>query len=78
MVQSGGGRTMANHLPSHPAKQCRPATVKVTVGAYGENLTTIERKEVNEYKVERVAFKCTREMIYINFVTVLACGCTCW
>ena len=26
--------------------QSRPAAVKVTVGAFGENLTTIQRKEV--------------------------------
>ena len=48
MLQGGGSCPENNHrLPSHPVKQPRPAPVKITVGAYGENLTTIERKEVS-------------------------------
>ena len=47
---------MANHhhLPSLSGKSSRPAPVKVTVGAYGENLTTLERKEVTFCYVIRV------------------------
>ena len=33
-------------VPPGPVKVTRPAPVKVTVGAFGDNLTTIERKEV--------------------------------
>ena len=51
LLFQGSGIDPATNHPrrSHavPVKPSRPAPVKITVGAYGENLTTIERKEVN-------------------------------
>ena len=48
------GSHLSTDLPRQPVRPSRSAPVRVTVGAYGENLTTIDKREVTCMYILRV------------------------
>ena len=70
-IVGGGGSNAPVSIPPLSTRFSRPAPGKVTIGAYGDNLTMIERTEVHVHVHSCVSIVIHVQYMYTCTVTII-------